>query len=486
MIKSNTVILIYPRLEEGGQTKKAPPPLSLLSLSASLKERGKEVRLYDLRNYDNYETLLRSISEPPVCFGISAMISYQIRDGAIFSETARKIFPEVPIVWGGWFPSVLPNVVMTNPAVDIVVRGQGEVTFAEVVEALSTHGNLAEIKGITYKKSNGVFANPPREPVDLNSLPPVDYSIVDIAGSTLSDGYVNYVSSSGCPYRCKFCDVQIVFGRKWMPISAARIVNDIETLVKNYKIKMVDFFDDNFFVNRQRILEIMNGFISRNINIQWIANCRVNQFLQLNEEDIRLIRRAGCHTLTFGAESGNQKTLDFLQKDIKIEEIEEVAKRLHNHNITVRYNFLVGIPNETPDDFQQTLKFILKLKDIHPNLEVVFYFYMPVPESKLKEEDIKMGFKPPNTFEGWSRFGFGNITQPWIFRVDKSVMEDNREEFKCMSFYFWKGYLSHDTTGSFPKRFIRKIIKVISRFRVQTGFYTFPVEWKRFYRINEK
>lgn len=486
MKNSNTVILIYPRLVQGNQNPKAPPPLSLLSLSGSLKDRGKRVKLYDLRSYDDYEALLKSIPEPPICFGVSAMISNQIRDGAHFSEVAHKICPGVPIVWGGWFPTTLPDLAISHSAVDILVRGQGEVTFTQLVEVLSIDGTLSEIKGITYKKDGKVYNNPDREPIDLNSLPPVDYSIIDISHSMLIDGLVNYISSTGCPYRCKFCDVQLVFGRKWMPLSAERVVDDIERLVKDYKIKIVDFFDDNFFVSKQRVREIMHGFIERKLNIHWIANTRANQFLRLDEEDTRLIRRAGCRTLTFGAESGNQKTLDFLQKDMKVDEIEEVARRLHNHDITVRFNFMVGIPNETPADFQQTLRFILKLKDIHPKLEIVSYYYMPIPESKLKEEDIRMGFKPPSTFEGWSRFIVSDITQPWIFHVHESIMDDKREKFKCMSYYFWRGYLLDNTDqGSLPQRFKRKILKYLSRFRIQTGFYALPMEWKRFCRISK-
>lgn len=483
MENKNTVILIYPRLVEGEQSGKAPPPLSLLSLCSSLKERGKDVKLYDLRSYDNYETLLKSISKSPVCFGLSAMISYQIRDGIHFSEAVHKIFPGVPVVWGGWFPTILPDIAISHPTIDILVKGQGEVSFVELVEALSTGGDLAEIKGITYKKNGKVFNNPPRNPVDLNSLPSVDYSLVDISRSTMGDRFINYISSTGCPHRCKFCNVQTVFGQKWMALAALRVVNDIEMLIKNYQVKMLEFYDDNLFVNIQRLRDIMNGFVEKKLDIRWVANVRVNQFLRLTEEDIRLIRRAGCHTLTFGAESGNQKTLDFLQKDIKIEEIKEVAERLRNNDIVARYNFMVGIPGETPADFQSTLKFILTLKEIHPGLEIVFYYYMPIPESKLKYEDIKMGFKQPDTFEGWSRCIMGDVTKPWIYRIDKSIMEDKREKFKCMSFYFWKGYLLNDPVVGFTlRRFKMIIIKILSRLRVQTGIYIFPLEWKLFCR----
>jgi radical SAM superfamily enzyme YgiQ (UPF0313 family) len=483
MKHGNTVILVYPRLVEGDHTEKTLPPLSLLSLSGSLKELGIEVKLYDLRNFENYEILLKSFTKPPICFGISAMISNQVRDGAFFSEFAHKIFPGVPIVWGGWFTTILPHIAISHSTVDILVRGQGEVTFKDLVETLLNGGDLSEIKGITYKRNGKVFINPPREPVDPNSLPPVDYSIVDISSSTLSDGLVNYTSSTGCPHRCKFCNVQLAFGRKWMPLSADRVLDDIERLVKYYKVNMVDFYDDNFFVNIQRLRVIINGFIKRKLNIRWIANCRVDQFLRLNEEDIRLIQSAGCHTLTFGAESGNQYTLDFLQKDTKADQIEEVAKRLRSHNIIVRYNFLVGAPRETPSDFQNTLKFILKLKKIHPDLEIVFYYYMPVPESKLKKEDIKMGFKQHETFEEWSNFILGDVTQPWLFHVDESIMEDRRDKFKYMSYYFWRGYLLHDTnSGPLLQHVKRKIIKFLSRLRIKTDFYAFPFEWELYKR----
>jgi radical SAM superfamily enzyme YgiQ (UPF0313 family) len=483
--KNNTVILIYPRLVEGNQPKKGPPPLSVLSLSNLLKNRGKKVQLYDLRSYDNYEALLKSIPEAPICFGVSVKISNQIRDGAFFSELAHQIFPGVPVVWGGWFPSMLPHIAISHPAIDIVVRGRGEITFVELVETISGGGNLSEIKGITYKKDGTIFNNPPREPIDLNSLPPVDYSIVDISRSTLSDGITIYASSIGCFNRCKFCNIHLNFGRKWMSLSPERVLNDIENLIKDYNVQIIDFCDANFFARKQRVREIMHGLIKRRLKISWTANCRVDQFLQLNEEDIRLIKRGGCHLLSFGAESGNQKTLDFLHKDIRVKQIEEVAKLSYKHNLLICYCFIVGAPNETPHDFQKTLKFILKLKKIHPESKIVIYYYMPLPESELKEEDIKMGFKQPDTFEGWSRYVVGDISQPWIFHVDKSIIEDKRESFRCMSYYFWRGYLVPSANFvSLPQYFKSKVLKALCRVRIQTGFYAFPVEWKLFRHIH--
>jgi len=483
-MKSNkTVILVYPRLIEGDRRDKAPPPLSLLSLSGSLKKLGKEVKLYDLRCYDDYEALLRALPESPVCFGLSAMVSNQIRDGVAFSEAAHKIFPSVPIVWGGWFPTTLPDIAISHSAVDILVRGQGEVTFTELVRTLATGGDLAAVKGIVYKEKGQVLKNPMRNPVDLNDLPPIDYTLLDMPRSTIGDGMANYVSSAGCPYNCKFCDVQLVFGKKWMALHAGRVLDDIERLVKEYGVHTVDFYDDNFFVNRQRLREIMQGLISRNLSIRWIANGRVDQFIRLEEEDIALIRKAGCQTLTFGAESGNQKTLDFLQKGTRIEQIEETARRLRNHDILIRYNFLVGVPGETPADFQKTLQFILKIKSIHPGLSIVFYYYMPVPETQLTEEDIKMGFKEPDTFEGWSKCIIGDVTQPWSFHVDESIMVDRRDTFKVMSYYFWRGYLLPDPEdGSFFWGARWRIVKMLGRLRVRTGFYACPVEWNRFRR----
>jgi len=481
MKNGKTVILVYPRLIAGDRRDKAPPPLSLLSLSGILKEQGRAVRLVELRNLDDYEAWLRSLPEPPLCFGISAMVSYQIQDGALFSEAAHRVFPEVPVVWGGWFPTILPDIAIAHSSVDILVRGQGEVSFANLVEILAAGSDLSAVEGITYKRNGRVLANPDRKPVDPNTLPPVDYSLLDVSQSTLEDGLTNYVSSTGCPYRCKFCDVQLVFGKKWMALSAERVLMDMEHLVRHYRIHTVDFYDDNFFVRRDRLREVMKGLISKKLDIRWIANARVDQFLRLDPEDIALIRKAGCRVLTFGAESGNQKTLDFLQKGTRVEQIEEVARRLREQDIEVRFNFLVGIPRERPSDYQRTLKFILKLKKIHPGLSIVFYYYMPVPETQLTEEDIRMGFKQPDSFEGWSRCIVGDITQPWSFHVDESIMEDKREKFKAMSYYFWRGYLFHDPPGEGAvRRWRKKLIRALSRFRVRTGFYGLPLEWKRF------
>jgi radical SAM superfamily enzyme YgiQ (UPF0313 family) len=483
MNHSNSVVLVYPRLRPDERLDQVYIPLSLVCLSGSLKARGREVRLIDLQQHEDYDALLKGLPGAPICFGLSVMVSFQIQDGARFSEAAHRVFPGVPVVWGGWFPTALPDIAIGHAEIDYLVRGQGEVTFSELVDALAAGRKPENVKGVVYKENGRIVKNPAREPVSPDDLPPIDYAVLDRSRSALSGGHASYISSVGCPNRCKFCDVALVFGHRWLALKAERVVEDLEGLVRDYGIRTIDFYDDNFFVNTARLRDIMSGILRKGLKIRWMANARADQFSRLTGDDLRLIREAGCDTLTFGAESGNQKTLDFLQKGITVRQVEEAARRLREHDIIVRYNFMVGVPGETPSDFQKTLKFILKLKRIHPALGIVFYYYIPIPETRLAEEDVRMGFKPPGTFEGWTKNVMSDITQPWRFRMDESLMVDKRDRFKAMCYYFWKGYLFDGPGAGTPYgRLKSKISRLLSRFRVRTNFYALPLEWRRFYR----
>lgn len=478
------VYLIYPRLERGS----SPPqfrfaPLSVLNLAGCLEADGIQAKILDCRIEEDYEAYLRKIEAPPVCFGISCILSYQIEDGLRLASFIRRRFPATPIVWGGWVPTTLPAETIANPLVDIVVRGQGEVTIVELIAALSKgHPPLAKIQGISYKANGEIFHNPGRPLADPNEFPPVPYRLLDVSKYPFFGGTLNYTSSFGCPHRCQFCGIQGVYGRKWFGLSAQRVLNDLDHLVHQYQLRQVEFFDDNFFVDLKRAECIMEGLAERGGRVGWNANGRIDQFLRFQPKFLELMKRSGCKAITVGAESGGQKLLDSLNKDLKVEDFVAVVRLLQGHGIALRMNFMYGLPGETPADLKETLRLIRGLKEIDDQLKFTLCFYVPIPGTDLFQKDLESGVvSRPRSLRDWGRYIQTDVTRPWFFKSDPKILKDDRKIFRIMTFYFWLGHLF----GPFfpgPPLFKRLYgpLRRISNWRFERDLYAFPLEWWSF------
>ena len=150
------------------------------------------------------------------------MTGFQIFDGLKTAKAFKKKYPKIPIIWGGWHPSILPLETVKNKYVDIIVRGQGDVTFTQLVHTLQDQKDLENIKGLTFKRGKKIVSTPDREPTKLSLQPPLPYHLVDISRCTLNTEYglktIPYISSYGCPHRCAFCVEQIVNKRSWTAV----------------------------------------------------------------------------------------------------------------------------------------------------------------------------------------------------------------------------------------------------------------------------
>ena len=189
-------------------------PLSLLAISRVLDKEGYDIKIVSRFFSDNPEKEVLKHVEESICLGISAMTGFQIYDGLKIAGMVKKKFPQKPIVWGGWHPSILPEQTAGDANVDIVVNGQGDKTFPELVHALRTSKNIKDISGLTFRSGRKIINTQPRSLEDINNLPPLPYHLIDVEKCILGTEYgkrtVSYISSYGCPHRCGFCVEQIV------------------------------------------------------------------------------------------------------------------------------------------------------------------------------------------------------------------------------------------------------------------------------------
>ena len=227
-------------------------PYGVLSIASVLKD---DVSIVD----GNVEELNLDDVKDCLCVGISMIEGYQLKEALEISKFVRKVNKDIPIIWGGWFPSMLPEIVLKDSNIDIVVRGQGELTFLELVNNLKQNKPLDNIKGISFRKDNKIINNPERELKDINEFPSFPYELLKLEkyeNIYLNSRAVSYVASRGCPYRCTFCNDRIIYKGKVFEYSVKRVIEDLRILIEKYKFNAILFDDETFFSNKKRILEI--------------------------------------------------------------------------------------------------------------------------------------------------------------------------------------------------------------------------------------
>lgn len=183
-------------------------------------------------------------------------------------------------------------------------------------------------------------------------------------------------TSRGCPFDCVFCSVGSIWSRKYRCFSAQRIIEEVKYLVEKYNVKGIYFREDNFTLNKDRVVEFCEGLLSQSVNIKWVCETRVDT---LSYELLELMGKSGCKGLYFGIESGSQRMLDFMKKGITIEEVEKAFNWCNELGIESHASFVVGVPTETAEERKQTVEFSKKIRATTCGFNV----FVGIPKSEL-------------------------------------------------------------------------------------------------------
>ncbi len=387
----NTV-LIYPQLEFMG-TQLATPPYSILFIADYLRKRNIDVKTLDLR-FDKINRVLSIIYETaPEYIGISVMTGPQIYHALKISKIIKKEFKDIKIVWGGVHPTILPGQTLQNQLIDFVIRGEGEFSYFELVSGKKK----SQINGLSYKKNNKIIHNPNRELLDsaeLNKLC-IPWDLVNPM-RYIKNNTLNLITSRGCPFKCSFC-YNTFLNNYWRGWTAEKCIQEFNRVL-NFDIQKINFYDDNFFANSERIKILFKYF--KNKSLEWKAELRVDK---LTYSLAKEAKKHGCSQMFFGVESGSQKILNILNKKISLEDIIRSAKITKDINIIADYSWMIGIPDETKEDLQKTITLIKKIKKINPDCDFSIKILFPYPKTLIYERAIKSGFKPPTNLYSWSK-----------------------------------------------------------------------------------
>jgi anaerobic magnesium-protoporphyrin IX monomethyl ester cyclase len=457
--KGKDVLLVFP-----GKYRAPNPqvPLSMLFLASWLIKEGFKPSIFDMRlqNIEDYKL------GNPVLVGITSMSGFQIKYGIEFAKKVRAEQPDTPIVWGGVHPTLLPEQTVASQYVDVVVRGEGEATIADLAKKLSEKQPIDNVLGITFKRNNQPVSTTDREFINLDELPTsLPYNLLDVARyPSLKAGRVHLQTSRGCPHRCGFCYNTIFNKNQWRTKSSENILLEIQSLIEQFpNIKCLDFIDDNFFVSKQRVVEICRGLIEKKIGKTWRADCRFDYFADYDQDFVSLLEQSGCVELNFGAETGSPRLLEMIKKDETPQMMVSALGKLKSWAPTIEpYIFWMnGYPTETKEDLYETFKVqeeMKKANNLTQHIETCVFTPFPSPMFMQLNPDYKL----PRSLEEWANMDVFHFRPPWHtkkyvkFLGDVSVVTRYnffpRKRIREMGDVYYAGYWIFNKEAAFRLR----------------------------------
>ncbi len=438
-------------------------PLALAAIGSSLDPRRYDVRIVDARLEHDPIGALREHLDGALCLGDTVLTGAPIRDALLASRTAKTQCPGLPVIWGGWHPSLFPTETLAEPSIDVTVQGQGEETFRELVERLAADEPVAGLAGTCQRTGGQPVRNPARPLADMNRLAPCDYGLVQVERYFESRGErrFDYLSSTGCLFRCAFCADPFVFGRGWVAVSPERVGPEIERHWRRYRFTDLDFQDETFFTHASRVAAIAEEFLGRGLEFAWTATMRADQGVRLGEDVFALCVRAGMRRVMIGVESGSQEMLDWMKKDIKIEQVLRCAERCVRHGVAAIFPFIVGFPNETEESVRATVDMVKRLRAMSPGFETPVFYFKPYPGSPITDEVVAGGHELPDSLDDWAAFDFIGSSGPWV----TPKLERYIERIKF--------YTRH---AGGPETWRRRPLQILARWRCRRDFYAVPLE----------
>jgi anaerobic magnesium-protoporphyrin IX monomethyl ester cyclase len=390
------ILLIFPPnvevVEPFKSAKRKPPallwgfPLGLGYLAAVLRKNGFDVSVLDscIEKMD-IDSIMRRIKElKPQVIGIGSL-THLLKSSVELASRIRRFDNGIKIIFGGPHATYDFEKLLRLECIDYIVIGEGEQTFLELCDKIKDNEPVNTVKGIAFKKDDGTVQKTPARPLieDLDSLPYPARDLLDFTKYIKSYGVleksVDILSSRGCTNRCVFCSSSHLFGR-WRPRSVENIVSEIKELLRQYPvIKSINFMDDDFTVDKQRVLNFCNTMIAEGLNkLSWVCLARVDQ---LDEEMVRAMKAAGCVRVHLGIESGSPQILKNINKRISLQQAYESVRILSRAKIEAYSFFMFGHPGETAETVRMTRRFAQSL----PSANTGFFVTQIFPGTRLAE-----------------------------------------------------------------------------------------------------
>ncbi len=424
------VVLCFPSSLPGQKPNYGLQPMGILYIATVLKENGIDVAVMDsdIDGSTIKEMVDSILSENPDLVGFSIMTP-QLMSALEASEMLKKLRPSLPIVLGGGHISSTHDDTFTfADCFDFAIYGEGEMTMLEVVNKMkqgSLPDCLSGIPGVIYRDSNGkVHTNSARSWImDVDTLPPIDYTLLDITKyriPTMTGRFVvAMLSSRGCPYKCTFCDAPTTTGQKIRFHSIERAVKDIKYNYDNFGVRNFTFRDSTFTARRSWVVEFCEAVIKSGMKINWRCGTRVNL---VDDELLKLMKRAGCHIINFGVESGHPQILKNMKKEVEIDQIYKAHELTSKYGIRTYATFVIGSPGETDETMEATLKVAL---GIRASL-AMFFVAIAYPGTAMYEKSVEEGIVEPRWWakQTWDSSRHSAFEKRWGWTADAGAIKN--------------------------------------------------------------
>jgi radical SAM superfamily enzyme YgiQ (UPF0313 family) len=440
---------------------------------------------------------LLELCDGALLFASSCILGYQVTHGAEVAQAIRQRFPKLPILWGGWFPSVVPEMYLKEGIADAVGLGQGELTFWDSVQAIDAGTPLDDVPGLAILRDGEMVKTAPRPVVGFDRIPDVPWHLLDFelyvrwqneTGNAKvrhklpdPDGFkpgtplrgFSYFSSFGCPEPCTFCCSPMVTNRRWKAIPGKQLAERIFECHERFDFNVLRFQDANFGVAEKRSNEWCEALLADGPPpFWWNATYEIETIARYKEPSCDLLRDSKCHLIVLGAEAGSKEQQEQIKKEIDLEHHLELAlRRIYERGIKTGTTWIIGYPGENGESMHKTIALAALMKHKFPGSASDIFPFRPIPGSEDYYRALALGYDPPKTLAGWGAC-LEYKSEVDDIHLPNDVVETWRRYCATASFY---DGLVHE--GAAP---IRKAMQAISGWRLRNGNYRLPLEQKLF------
>ncbi|NQS88729.1 B12-binding domain-containing radical SAM protein [Patescibacteria group bacterium] len=497
------IVLIYPKFPIKFDLN---IPIGILHLGTYLRSKGFAVSIIDCTVEDGYKQRIADESKDAFCVGVSLMTAQIPHARKIGIFLKEDLMISSPVIMGGVHPTLYPERTLQENFVDFIIAGEAELSLLSLLQALN-EGDIektSSIPGVGYLDlDKRLHFNKPCGFFDYNLMPPFDYNLLStsvIEAYKNAGTYFPLLTSRGCPYRCAFCINVVTKNTRWRALTATRTIEEIKRILA-LGMKSIWFWDENFFVGRERVKQVLNLIEKDNIKFSAYAAGRADYIRgdYLNHNYLMRLKKCGFQRIGFGFESGSSKTLEYLQKDITVSQIEKTVQECSKAGIRVSASFMIGLPGEKEDDMRQTISLIGKIASICRNIGINGpQLYRPYPGSNIYNDCIKAGWTEPNNFEEWNKRieeDFYSTPNPYKYPWVKNPAFVNFAYFYAYTISIRTSKLIRmfneycQMTKQKKYFFILGVVGIaflslLGKARYRYGFYRFLLEKKIFYKYH--
>lgn len=471
------IVLIYPHIGDMDVIRDKPHlPLPLIQ-AAALADKEYQITIIDLRLISSWrERIEQELKKTPLMVGVSVMSGPPLASAIKISRYIKAV-SNVPVVWGGNHPTLDPESVIQDSAVDMVVIGEGEEALLELADALRLQKQIAGIKGVWAKQGDTIIRNPFRPPVDMNRLPLPPYHLVDTEQYIqLYRGRrtINIETSRGCRHQCRYCyHTGINDFHDFRCLDVEKTLDRIFWACHSFSVDGVYLVDDNFFLDKHRGVQIAKRLADETEEIYWqIQGVGVPSMLRFSPAELKTLESSRLVRISVGAESGSPDILRYMKKPHTVEMLTEANKRWRDYDINIFYSWLSGLPGETKADVQQTINLMFRIIKDNPHARLSpLYNFLPFPGTDIWNEVVaNHGFKPPERLEQWAEYEWGKVNVSYLEPEMKRLLNNLYWPSLCIDNKFAEyavpAWLSCGV----------KVYRPIARWRMKRLRYQWPVE----------